>query len=168
MSELNPYQTPHAVVADPAIETTASEPANRGTRLGAQILNTLFTAIPMIAIFAGVGVLQRSSAAQENLGMVLIGAGLLGMLALLVINLVMLYRHGQSLGKRILKIRITRQNGERAGLARIVFLRMLIVGLLGNIPYAGPFISLVDALFIFRGDRRCLHDLIADTIVVKA
>jgi uncharacterized RDD family membrane protein YckC len=28
-------------------------------------------------------------------------------------------------------------------------------------------LGLIDLLFLFRRDRRCLHDLIADTIVIK-
>jgi uncharacterized RDD family membrane protein YckC len=40
------------------------------------------------------------------------------------------------------------------------------VSLLGAIPYVGWLVSLVDPLLIFGKDRRCLHDLIADTIVV--
>ncbi|HEX8299302.1 MAG TPA: RDD family protein, partial [Rubricoccaceae bacterium] len=30
-----------------------------------------------------------------------------------------------------------------------------------------PFSFFVDVLFIFRGDRRCLHDLLAQTVVVS-
>jgi uncharacterized RDD family membrane protein YckC len=44
-----------------------------------------------------------------------------------------------------------------------VLLRGVVNGLLSIIPLYG----LVDALFIFREDKRCLHDLIAGTIVVR-
>jgi len=71
-------------------------------------------------------------------------------------------------GKRALGIRIVRSSGERASLGRIFALRYLPVTLLGAIPYLGPVFSLVDILLIFRDSRQCLHDQIADTIVVKA
>jgi uncharacterized RDD family membrane protein YckC len=38
---------------------------------------------------------------------------------------------------------------------------------LESIPLLGGLFSLVNVCFIFRDDRRCIHDLIADTIVVK-
>lgn len=36
-----------------------------------------------------------------------------------------------------------------------------------NIPFLGAGICLVDQLMIFRKDRRCLHDLIGDTKVIR-
>ena len=50
-----------------------------------------------------------------------------------------------------------------AGLANVL-LRVVVNGLLGFIPLYG----VVDILFIFREDRRCIHDLIAGTVVVNA
>jgi uncharacterized RDD family membrane protein YckC len=41
------------------------------------------------------------------------------------------------------------------------------VTLVSLIP-AGGFIVLIDALLIFKKDRRCLHDIVAGTRVVKA
>jgi len=35
------------------------------------------------------------------------------------------------------------------------------------IPYAGSFVALLDVLFIFRRDQRCIHDHLAGTVVVK-
>ena len=42
---------------------------------------------------------------------------------------------------------------------------LLVIAL---IPVVGWLYGLVDALMIFRDSRKCLHDNIADTIVVKA
>ena len=38
---------------------------------------------------------------------------------------------------------------------------------MGAVPYLGMIFHLVDSLFIFREDRRCLHDRIAGTRVVR-
>jgi hypothetical protein len=35
------------------------------------------------------------------------------------------------------------------------------------IPTLGGLLTLVDALFIFGGSRRCVHDLIAGTKVIR-
>ena len=45
-----------------------------------------------------------------------------------------------------------------------VLLRLIVNGLLGLIPLYG----LVDILFIFRSDRRCIHDMLAGAQVVEA
>jgi len=45
-----------------------------------------------------------------------------------------------------------------------VLLRSWVNGLIGLVV---PFYGLVDILFIFGSERRCLHDLIAGTVVVK-
>ncbi len=79
-----------------------------------------------------------------------------------------LYQRNQSLGKMALGLRIVRADGQRPSFARIFGARLLAFGALGHIPVVGPFIGLFDALFIFGSGRRCLHDRVADTIVVTA
>ena len=86
-------------------------------------------------------------------------------LVLIVVQTVLLSSHGQTLGKRWLKIRIVRVNGEPAGFAHAVLLRIVLMGLINALV---GIVSLIDPLFIFREDRRCLHDLIADTTVIDA
>jgi uncharacterized RDD family membrane protein YckC len=68
----------------------------------------------------------------------------------------------------MLGIKIVRNDGSRAGLGRIFWLRMFVPGLVGAIPLVGGLFGLIDPLFIFGEEKRCLHDLIADTIVVTA
>jgi uncharacterized RDD family membrane protein YckC len=60
-----------------------------------------------------------------------------------------------------------KQDGEQASLARIVFLRVVINYLAGLVLLLLPYF-LVDGLFIFGESRRCVHDFIAGTVVVKA
>jgi uncharacterized RDD family membrane protein YckC len=45
-------------------------------------------------------------------------------------------------------------------------LRWLPVFALRFIPFLGGLAGLADALVIFGSDRRCIHDYIADTIVI--
>jgi uncharacterized RDD family membrane protein YckC len=82
---------------------------------------------------------------------------------------------GQSLGKLVVGARVVKLDGSRAGFLHGALLRYVIpVGvflLLSMIPLIGLFFALVflvvDLCFMFREDRRCLHDLIAGTTVVK-
>ncbi len=86
------------------------------------------------------------------------------LVVLLLVQLVLLSRHGQTIGKRLLGIRIVdKDSAENGGFLVNVVKRGFLNGLLCLIP--GYF--LVDSLFIFRKNRRCLHDLIARTIVVQ-
>ena len=85
-----------------------------------------------------------------------------------IYQLVQLHRTGQTFCKKMLGIKIVRNDGSRAGLGRIFWLRMFVPGLVGAIPLVGGLFGLIDPLFIFGEEKRCLHDLIADTIVVTA
>jgi uncharacterized RDD family membrane protein YckC len=70
---------------------------------------------------------------------------------------------GQTIAKRLFGIRIVRKdNGENGGFVTNVLLRGLVNGLLNLLPLY----FLVDCGLIFREDRRCVHDMIAGTVVV--
>ncbi len=85
-------------------------------------------------------------------------------LIVFVYQMVLLIKDGQTLGKKALRIRIVKMDtGENGGFVPNVLLRLIVNGLLGIIPLYG----LVDILFIFRGDRPCIHDMIAGTQVVE-
>jgi uncharacterized RDD family membrane protein YckC len=89
---------------------------------------------------------------------------LVGAIAWAWITLLLVSRYGQTMAKRLLEIKVVRSDGSQASLGRIFWLRNVVNRLLGVIPLY----SLVDVLWIFGEKRQCLHDLIADTIVVKA
>ncbi|MEV4747994.1 RDD family protein [Streptosporangium sp. NPDC049248] len=74
---------------------------------------------------------------------------------------------GQTLGKRLWRLKVvSRKTGETPSL-RQAGVRALVYSALTLVPYSGMLISLVDMLWIFIGSkRRCLHDVIAETVVV--
>jgi uncharacterized RDD family membrane protein YckC len=100
------------------------------------------------------------------MGLVWVGVGLSALLALpfCVLQLVLLARAGQTLGKKLTRIKIVRSDGSRASFGRILGLRIVLTAVLGIIPL----FSLIDVCMIFGAEQRCVHDLIADTIVVRA
>lgn len=80
----------------------------------------------------------------------------------------LLVTRGQTVGKIAVGIRITRPDGQRASIVRILGLRYSLGYLTTIVPVLGQAYNLVDCLMIFRSNKRCLHDVIADTVVVKA
>lgn len=91
----------------------------------------------------------------------------IGYLAIFAISLGQIYilsTTGQTIGKRLMKIRIVKRDiGLNGGFVTNVLLRSLVgIVLLGAIP----FYTLIDTLFIFRDDKRCIHDIISGTFVV--
>ena len=169
--EANPYAAPAAAMDDVAAWDAydlENRKTSRGKRLGAVLLDGLINLSWMVPIFWGatmaVAVQKGIKPASPMVGIMVLG--LLILLALFVTNCVLLHRHGQTIGKRMLDIAIVRTNGDRMGLRRYLLQRLLPMILLGAIPMVGGLVSLVDPLLIFGKQRRCLHDLIADTIVV--
>ncbi len=169
MSGVNPYQAPQARVYDVAEQGQDFVLAERSTRLGATLLDVAMLMVPGIAAAVSLPSLMagQGAPASQSMSWVMVAGGV-AMLGLFITNLIFWHRYGQTIGKRILKIKIVRSDGSRAGLRRIFFMRYMVPGLVGNIPVAGVVFSLVNVLMIFRESRKCLHDNIADTLVIKA
>lgn len=56
---------------------------------------------------------------------------------------------------------------RRQGLSKILLARQLPVQVMSVLPGVGGLLAILDVLFIFRKDQRCLHDLIAKTRVIN-
>lgn len=133
--------------------------AAAGTRLLAQLIDGALV-VPLAFAAVGAGWLG-----SEGLGW---AVGGLGMLSLVGYQLLLLAREGQTLGKRAMKVRIVDvATGENPGFGRTFGVRGLVNGLLASIPGVGALYGFADLLFIFRDDRRCIHDHLARTIVVS-
>jgi uncharacterized RDD family membrane protein YckC len=172
--EANPYAAPGAVVEDAyAFDANDLEArkASRWQRLGAAFVDGIIISLCMLPIF-----FQSFAAYNARVhgavpptfavsGYVYV-CFLLG-LAVIVVNCVLLSRNAQTIGKKLLGIKILRTDGSQATLGRIFLTRYLPIRLFGFIPFVGPIIALVDVLMIFGEEKRCLHDRIADTIVVN-
>jgi uncharacterized RDD family membrane protein YckC len=172
------------------VDTTGLVPAERGTRLLARIIDwaiEFVCAIPggiilgeeFLKLVITIG--QGGQPDFEQLNYQRLGLGVLVLslawLALLAVQVWMLTTRGQSIGKRIMGIRVVRIDGGKPGFVYAWLLRECVITFIGIaaglIPIMGPFLlrpafHLVDWCMIFRDDQRCLHDLMAGTRVVRA
>ncbi len=157
----NFYSPPRAELLEPT-HGDAPALAGRGTRLAATVVDTLAYAVAFG--FVGVGLLGPDSDRNPP------GVGLpfLWIAVVMVANAYFVARDGQTIGKRALGIRVVRSDGSMVSLERYVGLRFLPIFLLSRVPLLGLIVSLADVLAIFRDSRRCLHDELADTIVIVA
>lgn len=160
----NPYAPPRAAVRD-IHQTSAYEPADRGTRLAAAFLDGIILGVMVyLPMFVLAFAADSPGEGGETLGMIGLGLTLVGLVAWAGLNIKYVRENGQSIAKKLLTIKVVRSDGSPATLGRIFWMRNVLNGLISIIPLYG----LIDVLFIFGEDRRCLHDKIADTIVVKA
>lgn len=159
--------------------------ADRGARLLAASIDELivlgafapmlFGAIPTRAELESMAndpmLLDTGQLTSQMLSGMLRGPGIaLTVVALLiwcVITSWLVATNGQSIGKRLVGIKVVRTDGSRASFARIFLLRNVVNGLPNLLPYVGWLYQLADPLLIYQDSRRCIHDLIADTTVVR-
>ncbi|MBM4002194.1 MAG: RDD family protein [Planctomycetes bacterium] len=161
MSNYNPYTSP-ADGYNP-MPTKGYPLADLGKRFLGALVDGLSG---MVFVGPGYGLMIAGSIGQNEPGaLVLVGMLLIGVggLALLGVNLYLLFTRSQSIGKYLMKTQIVNfETGERADFVSCFLLRAFLNGLIGAIPCYG----IVDIIFIFRPDRRCIHDLLAKTKVV--
>lgn len=100
--------------------------------------------------------------------------GLAAGAAIFAANLFFLARAGQTLGKKAVGIRIVLAD---SGLNGGFVVNVLKRGALAGVPYfaltflhpvAGAAYVWADVLCVFRDSRRCLHDQIAGTVVIRS
>lgn len=155
-----PSITPSNKSADKPSHTQLAE---RSTRFGAVMLDNLIFMACLIP-----GIIQLFIANSDGGKKVGFSLMVVGFLGLLIVQIVLLVNYGETIGKRTFGIRIVRVSDERIpGFVKVVLLRQGVTGIIAVIPYVGQVFWLADALFIFRDDKRCLHDLIAETKVIK-
>jgi uncharacterized RDD family membrane protein YckC len=155
--------------------------AERGARLLAASIDELillgialpmvFGAIPTIITLVSGGTDPELIDTGDILRAMVGGPGtivtVIALIAWCVITAWLVAANGQSIGKRIVGIKVVRTDGSPASFARIFLLRNVVNGLPNLLPYVGWLYQLVDPLLIYQESRQCLHDRIADTIVVR-
>jgi len=164
-NKVNPFAPPGAQVSDVSGEGT--QLASRGARFAAALIDGLVAAAIGFAVLAPMYGSSYFSMAANGISAILPGLAVY-MVIFYAIEGWFLFTRSQSIGKMALGLRIVRADGSWATVGRTLGVRLIGFGLLGLLPLVGPFIGLIDALFIFGSSRRCLHDLAADTIVVTA
>jgi uncharacterized RDD family membrane protein YckC len=145
----------------PSIVSATVSLASRRRRLLAALIDALLLATVVI-----VGVV--AAVAKNGSDAFVSTCALLVALTWLALQWLLLWRTGQSLGKRWTKIRIVCEDGSRARFARIIVVRSWIVPLVSFFGPPGSVILFLDPVAIWRRDRRCIHDIWAGTIVVDS
>lgn len=162
---VNLYAPPMAEVRDVAPVGT-DVLATRTSRLFAALIDGLISAACAWLAMTLLG-LSLTRLGGSGWG-TLLGVTLVNLMLYLLINGWLLHTEGQTVGKKLLSIRIVRTNGQRASLGRLVGLRLVPVWVMSVIPGVGQLLVLLDSLAIFGSARRCVHDRLADTLVVRA
>lgn len=176
----NPFAAPMAELQQ--LEGAEDQiPAGRGTRLAAQLVQGMLLGVPLILGFALFSVFEGLGSALDSGFTSGFGDNPAGVLALLLLGvlgmgyyllyigmtLYLLHTRGQSIGKYLFGIQIVDHlSGGVPPLWRIVVLRYLVGWVIGMIPVLSTLYGLLDPLFIFGADHRCIHDHIAGTRVI--
>jgi len=143
------------------------ELASRWARLGAILIDSLLAmaiTIPVMIYFGLFGDPDQASLPFS----VTLKLAVFGLLLFFVMHGYLLSKYGQTIGKRLLKIKIVDISGNKLHFKPLIAKRYFPLWIATLVPLIGQFIAVIDALFIFRKDKRCLHDLIASTKVVNS
>ena len=172
MSDENLYAAPEADVE--VSNEFGEELAGRWARLFGSILDGLILGVVFWGLFFIAGMIFDFGFSAETM---LFGSmwtqSIVFFLAFVglyvVINGSLLASEGQTVGKKLVGTRIvSATDNSRLPLSRLIGMRYVPYMAVSLIPIIGGILSLINILFIFRSDKRCVHDLIAGTKVVKA
>ena len=160
----NPYAPPASIkpVTRPMGPSyTSFPPASRWKRFVGSVLDVLIHVGSMVPGIVAIILLGDGADEAAMAAAVLVTFG--GLAVVAIYNWVLITRTGQSIAKWMLAMRIVTTDGELPGFVKGVLVRLWVPAILNQ--FCGLF-SLVDALFIFGDQQRCVHDYMADTIVV--
>jgi uncharacterized RDD family membrane protein YckC len=166
MSTSNPYAPPKAQVAD-VVDNVPGTLAGRWQRIGAVLLDGLVGAVWVVPLWFIFGVWDGLTHGHRQPLHITILLAVLNYAFFALVNGYFLKKSGQTIGKKIAGIRIATLDGGIPELWKLLVLRVGLISFVALIPFIGAILCLIDDLFIFKDDRRTVHDLIAGTKVVR-
>lgn len=183
-------ESAYASGAGSALPSHAGAPrqvlAGVGARTGAACINAFLYFISLMpgSVLFGLKLLKEhpelargGMLSPENINMAALTSNVLwiyaGLAVAMIVQCIFLTVNGQNVGKLIAGVRVVNASDDKpAGFVRgalVRFVMPVVLMMLLNIFLPLGFLFLiVDYCFMFREDRRCLHDLMAGTKVVKA
>ncbi|MBR1547718.1 MAG: RDD family protein [Prevotella sp.] len=136
----------------------SQSPASLGARIGAQLIDWLVEFVWLFAmLWLFIEVLDKMAPAFVNIGLVV-----LAFMPLIFYSLLWeLLAHGQTPGKRILKLRVVKADGSQPSLGALLMRWMLWIADGPTMGFAG-----VAAILLSRNHQR-LGDMAAGTMVIR-
>lgn len=142
--------------------------ASRWSRMFASLLDTLVIMIVLVPVMYSTGAFDGiAKGIEPSLGYNL-AVGALGLLVFVIANGKLLISNGQTIGKKILGIKIVDLEGGVPDFSKHLLKRYAVYFIPGQVPIAGQLFSIVNILFIFGKQKRCVHDYAAGTKVVRS
>ncbi|MEY4547803.1 MAG: hypothetical protein RL685_3998 [Pseudomonadota bacterium] len=164
----NPYQPPTS--AESSLEDTrvAGGTASRSSRLWASLIDALLSLVILMPLQFMAGVYDNFPKMTPTPFPQTLLWAISGVVLWALLHGSLLARSAQTIGKKALGIQVVNESdGKPTPLTRLILWRFVPATLVAQLPYVGPLLAMVNVLFIFRGDRRCIHDHIAGTRVVN-
>lgn len=179
----NPYTAPQTQPQNITAQTQPNyiELASRWARLGAACIDGIIMSVifaPLIFLLlvlfpassgveTGSNLSNMSAASDSTMASFIIGS--IGILVYVAINGYFLVKSGQSIGKKILSIQIvSRDTHQLLSFGKIVGIRYVATVIITQLPLIGRLFGIIDVLMIFGSEKRCIHDRMAGTIVIKS
>ena len=150
------------------VEQATIDLASRWKRLGGALIDAIIELAILFPVMIIMGIWEESLRGE---GLTLSQQAVYFAIALavfLALNGYLLYTKGQTIGKTVVKTKIVDLSGNLPPFGKLLVLRYLIPWLIAAIPIVGGLFELVNVLFIFGSERRCVHDYIAGTRVINA
>jgi len=143
------------------------ELASRPARLGAAIIDSfiqLFILLPILDYTHFMDYVrdQKSPPLELTLSLMIISY-----LIYIGSHYYFIKKNGQTIGKKLLNIRIENNSGGVASFNTIIFRRYLFSTAISSFPAIGLILLSIDTLLIFRDNHACWHDDFAKTRVIK-
>jgi len=143
------------------------ENATRGERLGAALIDALIIMVVNIPLAYFMGYFENFGEVTPPLSSI-ITLAVVGFILYFAVNGKLLHTSGQTIGKKINGIRIVKLDGTKPDIKELLVKRYIPYFGFPYIPYIGGLVNLINLCFIFGKEKRCLHDKIAGTKVVKS
>ncbi len=163
MSE-NLYAAPKADVSEVVLEKNPI--ANKMNRFLAALIDGVLLMCVVIPMMFFMGSFDSVMKGQDPTFVQNLMIGFSALVVFFVLNTNLLKKHGQTIGKKLLGIKIVDLDGNLPTFSKHLVKRYGMYFGLGYIPVVGQILSLINILFVFGKDARCGHDHLAGTKVV--